>query len=247
MELADLIPKEEDLKYISYKEIERSDDIFLWEKFYDYDHFVRNMKHSHIDRKNPVHRRYFPKRGVPVSPYNRERFFVDRNMIKKGKVVDVGCNTGAFLMYLHEQGYTGLYGVDCSRRVLNVADFLACERGADITWIWSMAHKLPFRNDEFATLHAANLLEHLADPTIFLEEVRRVLEVKGVFIGDVPLIVRLDEAEKDTGHLISFDMNSLARLLRGFFTNVFIKRTSGTNPDGGLDTLVFSCMKCKGD
>jgi len=245
MELADLIPKEEDIEYISYKEIEESDDILLWEKFYDYDHFVRNMKHSHISRINPSHRRYFPPRGAPIIPYNRERFFVDSNIVKKGKIVDVGCNTGAFLMYLHEQGYDRLWGVDCSRRVLDVADFLAKERDMNIAWIWSMAHKLPFRDNEFTTLHAANLLEHLLDPQIFLKEVFRVLEVSGAFIGDVPLIVKLDEAEKDTGHLVSFDMNSLAVLLRKFFTNVFVKRLSGTNPDGGLDTLVFSCVKPK--
>ena len=46
---------------------------------------------------------------------------------------------------------------------------------------------LPFRNESFNTIFCLEVLEHVKEPSIAIEEIFRILKKKGSFIGTIPV------------------------------------------------------------
>jgi len=87
-------------------------------------------------------------------------------------------------------------------------------------WVIADASNLPFRDESFEMVHASHVVEHLSDPEMFLDQVRRVLKKKGRVMVKVPNFISLN-ATRDPSHLRVFSPFSLRRLLRksGFKTH----------------------------
>ena len=82
------------------------------------------------------------------------------------KVLDVGCSTGSYVVYLNEKGYDA-YGCDILRHKEWNGRLKTRFRIADIT-------KLPYKDKSFDTVLAFEVLEHLGDVDIALKELHRV-------------------------------------------------------------------------
>ena len=107
---------------------------------------------------------------------------VIRKYKASGKLLDVGCGPGFFLAYAGN--YYDIYGVDISEYAIREAKKRV---PAAKLQIGSATH-LYYKRDYFDVVTCFDLLEHLPDPELAVEEFNRVLSDKGVLIIRVPNI-----------------------------------------------------------
>jgi SAM-dependent methyltransferase len=130
-------------------------------------------------------------------------------------VLDIGCATGALLLYLRDRGWR-VMGVEISPS----AEYAQRERGLDV-------RKLPleenhFPPESFDLILTSHLIEHLNDPGSFVREVYRLLRSGGHFLLTTPNIAGF-QAQLFGGrwrsaifdHLYLFSVRTLGALLSG--------------------------------
>ena len=118
--------------------------------------------------------------------FKAKRKFLDILLVKyiteySGKihVLDVGCGTGAVLEQMAAKHFT-VSGVDINDTALAYCrdKGFQVERGS--------ADKMPYASASFDIVFALDVLEHLENPELALQEVKRVLKKDGLFIVTVP-------------------------------------------------------------
>jgi ubiquinone/menaquinone biosynthesis C-methylase UbiE len=156
---------------------------------------------------------------------------------KKGRVLDVGCGAGNIL---EKVPAANLFGIDISALVL----FKAKERLRENAFLLqSDAQSLPYKGQTFTQVICSEVLEHLLDPLVALNEMVRVLRVEGVAVVSVPnesminqiknILIRLGifkwlfqrkgsysempENMQDEWHLHIFTVNEWLNLFRKLF------------------------------
>lgn len=104
---------------------------------------------------------------------------VDRHLPAQGKILDIGCGTGAVLEQLQKRSWAG--GVDFSPHALQFSE----ERGlANLTL--GDAQALPYEADQFDLTISLDTIEHVPDDERALREIYRTLKPGGTFIMNVP-------------------------------------------------------------
>jgi SAM-dependent methyltransferase len=108
--------------------------------------------------------------------FQRQMDLLERYHPGPGRVLDVGCASGAFLAAATERGWAG-EGIERSR--------VAAEHAQRATGVPVHAGTL----DEFAgadgsfdAVHMADVIEHLLDPRAALRRVRRLLTAHGILV-----------------------------------------------------------------
>ena len=154
------------------------------------------------------------------------------------RVLDLGCSDGRFGELLRLAGHS-VVGVD-SAKLDGVADRLDGFVEADLT------QGLPSDvGANFDVVVAADVLEHLADPSSLLEDMKGVLSPRGIVLVSVPniahwyprlkiLLGRFDYERRgifDAGHLRFFTRRSFERMLRGAGMRVRRQAVSGLPVD----------------
>lgn len=101
------------------------------------------------------------------------------------EILDVGCGDGLFMDKLRDalsdRKKVAIWGVDYSKYKLKKAE----EKGHKVKWC-DLEKGLPFEDNTFDVIYAAELIEHLYNPDFFLEECYRVLRKGGVVIISTP-------------------------------------------------------------
>jgi SAM-dependent methyltransferase len=137
--------------------------------------------------------------------------------------LDVGCYDGQFISRVIEE--RGVFGVDVSHSALRAAR----ERGLRVVRAQVEA-PLPFRDASFATVVAAEVIEHVFDTQAVINELARVLKPKGwlaittpnlvalsgraqLLLGRSPHNVEFDASPGTSGHIRYFTFGTLERLL----------------------------------
>lgn len=115
-----------------------------------------------------------------------ERFEIAITLMKPGKILDVGSQTGKNTAYLKDKG-NEVIGVEIVEELVDATR----QKGIDCYKLDVETDDLPFKDSEFDTVWAGDILEHLMDPRKFLLEVNRVLKPIGVFVVTVPNIACL--------------------------------------------------------
>jgi SAM-dependent methyltransferase/glycosyltransferase involved in cell wall biosynthesis len=95
------------------------------------------------------------------------------------KVLDVGCNSGAFLEHLKNKKCDAI-GVDVSETALEIA------RAKGLNVLNADAENLPFGDAEFDVVILREVLVHVHDRVKALKEIRRVLKPSGFLLGSSP-------------------------------------------------------------
>lgn len=124
-------------------------------------------------------------RITPDNPHGYNRYgFAWQNVPLGGEAhLDFGCNDGAFLATLKSKGIGRLVGVDVSQDAIRKAR----ERLADIEAIHiSQGAALPFEDGTFASITALDVIEHIAEQGVVLDELNRVLKDDGMLVVAVP-------------------------------------------------------------
>ena len=95
------------------------------------------------------------------------------------KLLEPGCGRGEHLRIFRELGMD-VYGMDISPEAPSFSSDL------DISLCDLDSEKLPYPNNHFDVVYSKSFLEHLREPTIFLEEAYRVLKPGGLLLSMVP-------------------------------------------------------------
>lgn len=109
------------------------------------------------------------------------------------KILDVGCGTGANLKMLREYGVAE--GVDISEQAVDFCH----ERGLTDVRLGA-AEELPHANDTFDLVTALDVIEHLDDDSVGLNEIRRVLRPNGRTLLFVPAFMFLWGVQDDVSN-----------------------------------------------
>jgi SAM-dependent methyltransferase len=96
------------------------------------------------------------------------------------RVLDVGCDTGDFPLALRNLADVSVFGIDVASRATEVA----ASRGLEVATSDIAAAPASFRN--FKAITAIDLVEHLADPALFLSQVAERLAPDGVVFVETP-------------------------------------------------------------
>ncbi len=102
----------------------------------------------------------------------------------QGKLLDLGCNRGAYLSY-YQHGPT--FGVDIAFSVLRIAK----KRQANSCFIQGDVQNLGFiRSDAFDCLLCSEVIEHVTQPELVFREASRILKPGGQFLLTTPNYTR---------------------------------------------------------
>ncbi len=98
-----------------------------------------------------------------------------------GRLLDVGCGSGAFADLLSRCGWK-VQGIDRNERAIEIAR----RRGlrADCTTL----EEAEFPDRSFDVIHLWHVLEHLTDPVATLKEIHRILDDDGLLVLGLPMI-----------------------------------------------------------
>ena len=136
---------------------------------------------------------------------------------KPGKVLDVGCATGAFLEVACEAGWD-VYGVELSEFSCKIARRTFGDRV-----FCGMLHQAAYADNSFDLITLSDLLEHVSDPDEFLVEAHRLLENDGSLlivtpnvVGATSKLMRSRWSHYKREHLWYFSPETIGRLLRQY-------------------------------
>jgi SAM-dependent methyltransferase len=122
----------------------------------------------------------------------------------KGRMLDAGCGKMPYKNHILKHSSVEEYvGLD-----IEGALEYSSEIKPDFTWD---GKKMPFDSDSFDCVIATEVLEHCPEPSVFLDEVFRVLKKDGVFFFTVPFLWNLHEVPHDEYRYTPF---ALSRLLK---------------------------------
>ena len=118
----------------------------------------------------------------------------DRFPVSPGdRVLDMGCGAGrhAFALYRRGANVVALdMDADELRDVAAMFEAMADEgeapQGATATAVRGNAYSLPFEDESFDRIIAAEVMEHLPDDTVAMAELTRVLKPGGIIAVSVP-------------------------------------------------------------
>jgi SAM-dependent methyltransferase len=163
-------------------------------------------------------------------------------------VLDLGCRDGALTRHFAEGNR--VVGLDADRDALARAATLGIET------VWADAEEpLPFPEDAFDVVVAAELFEHLREPERLVDEAVRVLRGGGAIVGSVPNAFRLKNRlrflagrppEANPTHLHLFrpaDVRSLLTPFAGVRLEYVVGRLVRVHPRLFANVIVFSARK----
>lgn len=141
--------------------------------------------------------------GVFVNPFYFARSRLDKEIQGfaapiNGKLLDVGCGSKPYKKYFTSiESYIGLEINSEKARKRNVTDFYYDGR------------HFPFADKTFDILLCNQVLEHVFNPDIFLQEINRVLQPNGKLLLTVPFVWDEHEQPFDYARYSSFGLKSL--------------------------------------
>jgi len=167
--------------------------------------------------------------NAPINVINRQDA-----MIKylNGRILDVGCNTGVFVSKLR-QLQKDVHGVDGSSIFIRIAKAYAKLFKDDTSrYKLGLIQDIPHEDSAFDTVHAQEIIEHLPNTDVAIQEVKRVLKSNGRFCGSVPY---KEDPHHHPGHFNYFDEVVVRNMLEshGFVIEALFVEGSKKKAKGG--------------
>lgn len=149
---------------------------------------MRDQAASSNDEINPLGYASPDRYGLnswPLALLERMAFWVKKVHPSGKLLLDIGCGEGALLNRL---GFSGI-GVD-----LNPAR-LALAKERELSVMLGDGTRLPFVDSQFSSVVSMEVLEHVPDMQLMMEEVYRVLEPSGDWVVSVPSVTLRSQYE----------------------------------------------------
>lgn len=109
---------------------------------------------------------------------------------RSGRLLDVGCATGDFLVVAHTAGWQ-VAGCDPSAAAVEQARKRLGAAAGNSVYV-GMLEQVDFPDEAFDVVTLGHTIEHVPDPVATLREVRRVLRPDGVIIIQTPAWLSLE-------------------------------------------------------
>ncbi len=107
-----------------------------------------------------------------------------RRFVGRGKVLDIGCGSGAWLRQLDDAFIP--YGIEIDKRAAEIANTYATQRGGQVDAMDALTGLQSLDADDFDGVLMQSYLEHEIKPLEVLRATGRVLRPEGVVIIKVP-------------------------------------------------------------
>lgn len=160
--------------------------------------------------------------------------------------LDIGCNNGYGTMILSNTSKK-VVGVDVSLRAIKKA-VLSC-RSRNVEFQLGDAAYLPFKGGSFDLVTSFQVIEHIADYSTFLGEVKRVLKPRGKVLFTSPnALIRLSPDMKPWNpfHTREFSAGELRKLLETYFPDVRLRGLSAKEPLYSIEVNRINREKARG-
>ncbi len=165
---------------------------------------------------------------IPFSIDNLDRYYIRKSIFKalkdnltffSGKLLDYGCGKMPYKKYILENSKITKYiGLDIETAI----DYKG--EKPDFTWD---CKKMPFKDNEFDTIFATEVFEHIHDLDFALIEIYRVLKKGGSLFFTVPYIWTLHETPNDEYRYTPFALEK--KFKKAGFSEINIFATGGWN------------------
>lgn len=96
------------------------------------------------------------------------------------RILDGGCATGGFMNFLSQSGFNNLFGIDFSRKYIDVAK----KQGLKVKL--GSVENIPYKSNSFDLVVIDQVLEHLINPSRTFSEAKKVLSPEGLLCISVP-------------------------------------------------------------
>jgi len=97
------------------------------------------------------------------------------------RVLEVGCGNGVLSSYLAEKYGWNVTGIDIDPEQIKIAK-MDYEEKDNLKFIEADASKLPYGNNEFDLVLSFDVLHHIPNWVITIEEINRVLKPNGFYV-----------------------------------------------------------------
>lgn len=101
--------------------------------------------------------------GVLVDEVEKDLFFRCAAPLRGEKVLDLGCGTGHYSLFLAQRG-CDVTGVDISRPMLDIARKRSAQLGLPVSWIQAPLDEFSFEQGAFNLVCSVTAFEFLKDP-----------------------------------------------------------------------------------
>jgi len=158
-----------------------------------------------------------------------QKAYHEASIYAKDKIVlDLGCNIGYGTNILSNHAKT-IFGVDISSNAIQTAK--ETYQNSNINFKYFDGNTLPFEDNKFDLIVSFQVIEHIVDYNIYLNEMKRVLSPDGNVILTTPNSkLRLKKKGMNPWnpfHIREFSAIELKQLLDKYFQNVKIKGLFG--------------------
>lgn len=103
-------------------------------------------------------------------------------LMKTKEILEIGCGQGFNTYLLSKNKLNSVIGIDLSVKDIKIAQ----QRYPGITFSMMNAEKLKFKDNSFDYVIALQILEHVDNLDQVLDEIARVLKVKGRLVASIP-------------------------------------------------------------
>jgi ubiquinone/menaquinone biosynthesis C-methylase UbiE len=177
--------------------------------------------------------------GLEPDRFERRRSFLLGQVQRGDRALDLGCGAGEFTAALAEAGVDTV-GADVAEAALARAR----ARHPELQFVLvPFDGPLPFEDGSFELVWAGEVIEHVADTTAWLSEIRRVLRSGGSLLATTPAhgplaLARValsrrayaEHFDPRSDHLRFYSRETLAALLADFGFEAISMRSAGGAP-----------------
>ena len=119
------------------------------------------------------------------------REVINKKSERPQRLLSIACSTGVIEEKMKNKLGIIVFGIDASQKSLKTAR----SRGI-ITKYADVSKPLPFQNSYFDFIFAGEIIEHIFNTSLFLEEIYRLLKPNGYLILTTPNLARFDDRLK---------------------------------------------------
>jgi len=137
-----------------------------------------------------------------------KRRLIHQHISNKGKILVIGVGAGYLLQELDKRDFE-VYGIDIDSKAIKYTKDKGCK-----TLILANALTIPFHDKCFDYVVASDVLEHIKNAGIVLNEIKRVMKGNAKFIFTVPAKENLWSIHDiKLGHVKRYEKNNLKKIL----------------------------------
>lgn len=158
----------------------------------------------------------FREADADISPKWWTNAFLRSNIKHGGKLLDIACGYGGFLLLAQKAGYA-VSGIDFDPRVIETARSLGLKDVEVINFEDFYAKR---KGEKFNVITLFGILEHIEKPDIFIEQVKELLSPGGYIAvvvpnDDRPLVLVREAHDYPPHHFTRWNSRSLKKFLEG--------------------------------